>query len=95
MSDHTLSIALSAAVPLWIIGLKEKGGPSSEDWAWLKEAQDILTNVGEGILYASKKKSETAKAFNAVAKAIAIMSFLPGGITLFNQHWESSLEESR
>jgi len=94
MSDHTLSIALSAAVPLWIIGLKEKGGPSAEDWVWLKEAQNILTDVGEGILYSAKKKGETAKAFNAVANAIAILSFVPGGITIFNQHWESLPEDS-
>lgn len=75
-------------------GVEEKGGPSPEDWAWLKEAQHILTDVGEGILYSTKKKGETAKAFNAVAKAIAIMSFLPGGITIFNQHWESRPEDS-
>ena len=88
VDNHVLLVALSAAVPLWILELKEKGGPTREDWNWLKEAENILTNTGEAILYRTKK-GDTARAFNAVAKAIAILSFVPGGIEIFGSHWES------
>jgi hypothetical protein len=35
------------------------------------------------ILYKSTTKGETAKAFNELAKAIALLSFNPLGITIF------------
>ncbi len=89
MNNELLPISLNAAVLLWILSLKEKGGPTDGDWAWLKEARDILGETGEAILFPVKKKGETDRVFNAVAKAIAILSFVPCGIEIFGHHWES------
>jgi len=91
MSDH-LSIALSAAVPLHIAELKAKGGPNDED---LKKAVAMSAVLGERadvlMFGAGKKgkKGEVADMFNGTARAIAVLSFMPGGISLFGGHWEA------
>jgi hypothetical protein len=36
-----------------------------------------------------KKPGETAKVFNALAESIGVLSFAPGGVTAFGNHWES------
>jgi hypothetical protein len=92
MSNH-LSIALSAAVPLHIIELKAKGGPDAED---LKQAQEFSKDLGERgdvLLFGSKKKGEAAGLFNGLAKSLAVLSFCPGGVTLFGNHWETKIDE--
>lgn len=79
-------MALQAAVPLWQMKLQEKS------WAHLQGrlsvAQEVLFKSSEALLGFGGKKGEAAEAFNAVAEAIAILSFLPGGVTLFGQTWE-------
>lgn len=50
---------------------------------------DMIASHGDNILFRSKKSGETAKAFNALAEALAFLSFAPGGVKLFGCHWES------
>jgi hypothetical protein len=52
-------------------------------------AADLLASKGDILQFGSKKKGEAAEIFNRVAEAIAIMSFCPGGVTLFGEHWEA------
>jgi hypothetical protein len=87
MADNQLQIALSAAVPLWI--LEKKKLPLSEVLQRIPYCIQMITEHGDNFLFLSKKKRESAKAFNAVAEAIAILSFAPGGVTIFGNHWES------
>ena len=89
MSD-LLKSSLETAVPLWIEKLKEKGGPTSEDFSGLSSISDILGSRGDILLFGNGKKGEAAEQFNMVAKSIAILSFVPGGITLFETHWETN-----
>lgn len=92
---HTpLGIAMSAAIPLQIMGLKDKGGPSIEDLASLSKSANLLGEKGDVLLFGSTNKKDKglcAKLFNETAKAVAILSFVPGGIDFFGQHYESSL----
>lgn len=86
---NDLAIALSAAIPLHIIALKEKGGPDATD---LKKATDfsmILGERGDRLLFGSKKKGEVADLFNQMARACAVLAFCQGGVTLFGSHWEA------
>jgi len=87
--NDLLAISMSAAIPLWIMSLKEKGGPTNADFNESKEAGELLAHKGDILLYKGGKKGETANIFNKTAKAIAVLSFCPGGITIFNQHYES------
>lgn len=84
-----ISIALSATVPLWINKIKEKGGISEEDIQRCQSFATILGSKGDHILYKSKKPGETARIFNDLAYCIAVMSYAPGGISIFGQHYES------
>lgn len=91
MSDEqdrlVLVVALEAAVPLWIEQLKRRS------WALVDSRRDecmlMIAEHGDDILFRSKKAGGTAKAFNALAEAIAILSFLPGGVKAFGVRWES------
>jgi hypothetical protein len=92
--DNHLSIALATAVPLHILELQAKGGPDAED---LKQAQEFSKDLGERgdvLLFGSKKKGEAAGLFNGLAKSLAVLSFVPGGVTLFGSHWETKTEET-
>jgi hypothetical protein len=82
-ADMLLPISLSAAVPLWIETLKHR--PWKDIAARLPELADMIASHGDDILYRSKKRGETAKAFNG----LAILSFAPGGVRAFGAHWES------
>lgn len=44
---------------------------------------DVIASKGDMILYRSKKQGETAKAFASLAKAVAVVTFLPGGVKVF------------
>ena len=90
--DSHLSIALSAAVPLQIMAIKERGGVTDEDFASASKFAQTLGEKGDVLLFGSKKKGEAADLFNKTAKAIAVLSYLSGGITIFGGHYESSPE---
>jgi len=93
--NNILAIAMSAAVPLHIISLKDKGGPTKEDFSALQETSDILGEKGDILLFGSNNKKDKglcADIFNKTAKAIAILSFVPGGINIFGQHYLSFIE---
>lgn len=86
-----MKISLQAAVPLYIMEIKERGGPSTED---IKRAQQVGDDLagpgGEDILFPSKKAGRTAEMFNGLAHAIAVLSFVPGGIEIFGTHFEAT-----
>ena len=85
-----LTVALSAAVPLWILDMKTKSWPEIQKIA--QDAAQVIAEHGDDILFKAKKKGESAKAFNALAKGIAALSFVPGGVKLFGMHFESKFE---
>lgn len=90
-NGELLKVSLSAAVPFWIEILRSRS--SEELMAIAHEAGQIIAEKGDVILYGSKKKGETAKAFNALAKGIAACAFVPGGITILGLHFSASQED--
>jgi hypothetical protein len=87
MSEH-LSIALGAAVPLHIEEIRKAGGPTVEDFKAASGFSGDLAHRGDVLLFGGGKKGEAAELFNKTARAIAVLAFLPGGVTLFGNHWE-------
>ena len=85
--NDLLPIALSAAVPLWQAELAEL--PWAEVEACTVGVADLLAERGDVLLFGGGKKGEVNTIFNRLAKAIAAMSFLPGGIRIFGCHWEA------
>ena len=91
--ESLLSIALSAAVPLHILRLKEQGGPRREDIEACQAWSTELGEHGDVLLFGGGKPGQAAALFNQLARSIAVLSFWPGGVSLFGQHWESVKEE--
>jgi hypothetical protein len=84
-----LPTMLEVAVPLWQHQIAETCGSAEVALGQLKAEQESLQALlgKEAVLFQSKKKGETAEAFNALAKALAYLSLAPGGVTAFGQKW--------
>lgn len=86
-----LRSSLAVAVPLWIDRWKSEGKTLDDLLPQASAWSQIIAEKGDIILYRSKKKGETAAAFNALAQAIALMSLMPGGIKVFDVRFENVL----
>lgn len=89
MSD-LLIIALSATVPLWIMEIKTAGGVTADDISFAHNFARVPGEKGDILQYKSKKAGKSAKVFNGLARALAIMSFCPGGVKFRGEHWETT-----
>lgn len=88
LSNAALEICLSAAVPLWIDDLKQKGGPDDRDRELAQEYGSILAEKGD-VLQFGGKKGEAADLFNKLAHAVAVLAFQPGGIRVFGMEFKA------
>jgi hypothetical protein len=82
---HVLPDMLSVAVPLWQLEFREL--THDERSAIAQESLDTLMRCGEAIIH--RIEGKTAEAFNALARGIACLSFVPGGVECFGQHFET------
>ena len=91
----SLTTTMQAAVPIWIAKLKKQ--PLDEIQKRIaeksKDLPGLLGGKGEIMLFGGGKKGEAAEMFNQTAEAVALLSFLPGGISVFG-HWETIHPES-
>jgi hypothetical protein len=85
------------AVTLRIRELKQKGGPTEEDWRWLQgEVLPIFAGERVAVSEAVVAGGEgCAEGFNLVARAVAIMAFVPGGIDWCGCHFEEQAAGAR
>lgn len=90
-----LTISLNMAVPLRIMELIRDGGPTDADYERIKSYQEDLTAHGDDLLFRNAKNNATATRFNQVADAIAVMSFMPDGITAFGMHFDGNEMKER
>lgn len=92
MKNELLKISLSAAVPIWIDELKRRS------LAYVQERAAIcgqhVAEHGDVILFKSKKRNATSDAFNRLAEGVACLAFSPGGVTIFEMHFEAQHPEA-
>ncbi len=88
-AQMVLPTALSAAVPLWVIEIYERGGPTADDWQRLRSLDRVLAERGDQLLFRGSRAGETAEVFNALAEALAILSFLPGGVPFGEERFDA------
>lgn len=90
--EALLKSSLPMAVMLNILNFKNR------PWSELQEiatyASQYVAEKGDNILFKSQKKGDTAKAFNELAKGVAVLAFAPGGVTIFGQHYEATHPDS-
>jgi len=90
-TSELLKIALSAAVPLRIMEYQNR--PWNELHNEILGASQVIAEHGDKLMFRSKKPGETAWVFNTVAKALAVMSFVPGGVKFLGMHFEAKHKE--
>ena len=98
LSEHERNVkalmlmTLEVAIPIWVNSLKHL------PWSYLAEqagkCAGIVAEKGDILQYRSSVKGETAKAFNALAEGLAILSFCPGGVKFMGRHWENKHTDS-
>ena len=86
-SEGLLQAALGAAVPLWIETWR--GADPEQRVRRAHVLAQVIAEKGDVIQFKSKKKGESAAAFNALAESLAIASFQPGGVRIFGLHFET------
>lgn len=87
--ESLLAISLAAAVPLLIAQIKKEQWSDERMQETARESGDVIASKGDIILYKSPKKGETAKAFNALARGLACLSFAVGGVRFLGLHFEA------
>jgi hypothetical protein len=95
VNNELLKGMLGISVPLHIHSLEEKGGPTDEDMKKAKEFSSVLGERGDILLFGGGKKGECAEMFNRTAQAIAVLAFVPGGISIFGSHFEAKRSGSK
>ncbi len=85
-----LTMHLDAVVPLRIIDYQQQGGPSDLDYQRIStEYPSRIGSEGDAILYYVKGKS--AEMVNILVDSLAVLAFVPGGVTAFGVHFEARL----
>jgi hypothetical protein len=80
---------LAAAVPLWILRYQRRGGPTPADFKRVAGYSDELGRADVLLFGGKHRPGEIAAFFNHMAEAMAVLSFCPRGIELFDLHYES------
>ncbi len=80
---------LELAVPQWIEALRPL--TFNQRAALAHECAEIVAHKGDVILYKSEKRGETAAAFNALAKGIAVLAYQPGGVRVFGRSFNARI----
>lgn len=87
VSEDLLKAALETSVPLFIAKWRERTERERLDRG--RACADVIGEHGDVIMFRGKKKGDTANAFNALAEALAILSFQPGGVKFLGLHFET------
>lgn len=83
---------VAASVPLRMLAMQAKGGPSDLDIELARSYGEDVAAHGDDLLYGGKKRGDAAHLANGMAHAIAVLAFQPGGVRIFGYHFEAQGE---
>lgn len=84
---HSIELLLQTAVPLIIAELQAQGGPSDTDFDEARALAPDLAAHGDVMLYGGGQPDQAGELASRLARSIAVLSFVPGGVTVFGQQW--------
>ena len=84
-----LQLHLSTFVPLTIREILASGGVTDLMFAQARSYATDIGAHGDAILFSVKHK--TAEMMGKLVEVVAVLSFVPGGITLFDVHFEAEV----
>ena len=88
MSKRDLLVtSLASAVPMWAAELSKT--PLRELLAQGPALARTIAESGDALQFGDGRDGATAEAFNALARALAILSFLPDGMKFCGLHLKS------
>ncbi len=87
MQDHPLPLFVATFVPLRILEIQQAGGATDADFKRARTFVPDLCEHGDALLYHEKRR--TGEMAGRLVDAIAVLAFVPGGVTMFGQHFES------
>ncbi|WP_373529662.1 hypothetical protein [Nostoc sp.] len=97
-SSNQLKNLLHNNVPRFIEHIKARGGVTTDEWRWLHCTDEspyypeyILARADEYLLY-PKDDYHFLDGLFVLVLAMAIMSFVPGGVRLFGLHFDMRIE---
>lgn len=80
-SNPLLVGMLEIAVPIEIADMKDSGGVTQEHFDWLNNVYMKECGChGDDLMFGSGKPGVAACYFSQLVRALAIMSFIPGGV---------------
>jgi len=91
MNLFLTQLHLSAFVPLEIRELQRQGGPSEWHFEAVSELSQLIAEKGDSFQFGGKK-GEAASYMGKLTEALAVMAFIPGGVTAFGLHFEAESE---
>jgi CheY-like chemotaxis protein len=81
---------LSAAVPLEIERLRDRGGPTESDVLWAQEKMQVVRNGAGGHAIVFLDKGQTAKETSLLTEVLAILAFQVGGVRFAGLHFDAT-----
>jgi hypothetical protein len=92
--EHTrllLQTFLEVTVPLAIADLARQGGPQRWHYEQARAFGATLGEQGDQILF---RGPETGALVGRLAQALAVLSFVPGGVHFLDRHWQGHAEDA-
>lgn len=94
VTGEAIRCSLEVGVPFRMFDMQQHGGPSDRDWEETRAFAWVLGPSGDNLLYKSGKRGETARLMNEMIRAIAVLAFAPGGITIYGLHFDAGTPDS-
>lgn len=85
-----MRLTLSIAVPARIADIRKRGGPNDLDWETLHQIAGDICAYGDVLQFGSERNGQAADQMTGLAHALAIISFVPGGIRFAGMHFEAA-----
>ncbi len=89
MSDSLLRDTLAASVPFAMLDLERRGGPNDADYEEARAFGVTIATEGADILFRSRKRGVTARLMTQLIRALAVLAFSPGGVTVAGLHFDA------
>lgn len=93
-NGELLRFALALGVPQAMRELARRGGPIEADWEVAQAFGDTLAERADNLLYRSKKRGETARLCAELIRHMAVMAYVPGGVSLLGLHFDAGTPDS-
>jgi hypothetical protein len=81
--------ALEIGVPLALQDLERRGGPLEHDYEEVRAFAETIATEGADILFRSKKRGVTARLMAQLIRAVAVLAYAPGGVTVARLHFDA------